>query len=130
MFLIISVGSWGPRKKFGTQLHDSLGIASNLQKTFCAHIGNYTSNFEKILCAYIGNYTLVLYTLIKWKSNNFAKSVVFVLQFLNEWTQKSCGVWKALTSEYTYNHTFKSFSFLCFVRSDLRQYCFVFNYSI
>ena len=28
-------------KKVGAQLHDSLGPASNLQKIFCAHIGNY-----------------------------------------------------------------------------------------
>ena len=36
----------GPRNKVGAQLHDSLGPASNLQKIFCAHIGNYTQNFE------------------------------------------------------------------------------------
>ena len=35
-------GGWGPRNNVGAQLHDSLGPASNLEKIFCAIIGNYT----------------------------------------------------------------------------------------
>ena len=58
-----------PRNKVGAQLHDSLGPASNLQKIYCAHIGNYithdslgpASNLQKIFCAHIGNYTPYIY---------------------------------------------------------------------
>ena len=35
-------GGWGLSNKVGAHLHGSLGPASNLQKIFYAHIGNYT----------------------------------------------------------------------------------------
>ena len=40
--IVSDKSGWGPRNKFGAQLHDSLGSASNLEKIFCSHIGNYT----------------------------------------------------------------------------------------
>ena len=54
---------WGPRNKVGAQLHDSLGPASNLQKIFCAHIGNYTHTLY-ILMYNAGEWLQFIYILM------------------------------------------------------------------